>query len=339
MAQEIGIGVIGMGWMGTAHSRSYRLVNDRFHDSGVRARLVICADDVAHRAEEARSSLGFAESTTDWHEVVDHPDVQVVNIAAPNFLHKEMVEAVTSAGKHVFCEKPMALTVEDCDAMIEAADNAGVFLMIGYVRRFQNAYRKMKQLIDEGRIGEVRMAHTVRLGTGAPGGAEGWQLDRERYGGLFSMHSHELDQLTWMAGDVRAVQAAMRYGDESDNTVEESIFINLEFCSGAIGSLSSSRIYPSGSYELGVAGTEGSVKITSGMGAQLTLNRVGEKPEHMSFERNNGLLEEMNYFLQCIRTGEQPQSNGLDGRRTIAISLAAHESARTGEKVEVPRYI
>ena len=102
MAQEIGIGVIGMGWMGTAHSRSYRLVNDRFHDSGVRARLVICADDVAHRAEEARNSLGFAESTTDWHEVVDHPDVQVVNIAAPNFLHKEMVEAVTSAGKHVF---------------------------------------------------------------------------------------------------------------------------------------------------------------------------------------------------------------------------------------------
>jgi predicted dehydrogenase len=128
----------------------------------------------------------------------------------------------------------------------------------------------------------------------------------------------------------------MRYDDGSSNTVEESIFVNLEFSSGAIGSLSSSRIYPSGSYELGVAGTEGSVKITSGTGAQLTLNRMGEKPEHMTFERNNGLLEEMIYFLQCIRTGEQPQSNGLDGRRTIAISLAAHESARTGRKVEVP---
>ena len=230
----------------------------------------------------------------------------------------------------------MALTVEDCDAMIEAADHAGVFLMIGYVRRFQNAYREMKRLIDEGQIGEIRMAHTVRLGTGAPGGVAGWQLDKERYGGLFSMHSHELDQLTWMAGDVRAVQAVMRYNDASDNTVEESIFINLEFSSGAIGSLSSSRIYPGGSYELGVAGTEGSVKITSGTGAQLTLNRAGEKPEHMTYERNNGLLEEMTYFLNCVRTGEQPQSNGLDGRRTIAISLAAHESARTGQKIEVP---
>ena len=87
-----------------------------------------------------------------------------------------------------------------------------------------------------------------------------------------------------------------------------------------------------------MAGTEGSVKITSGTGAQLTLNRIGEKPEHMTYERNNGLLEEMTYFLQCIRTGEQPQSNGLDGRRTIAISLAAHESARTGRKVEVQGY-
>ena len=232
----------------------------------------------------------------------------------------------------------MALTVEDCDAMIEAADHAGVFLMIGYVRRFQNAYREMKRLIAEGQIGEIRMAHTVRLGTGAPGGVAGWQLDRERYGGLFSMHSHELDQLTWMAGEVRAVQAVMRYDDASDNTVEESIFINLEFSSDAIGSLSSSRIYPGGSYELGVAGTEGSVKITSGTGAQLTLNRAGEKPEHRTYERNNGLLEEMTYFLQCIRTGKQPQSSGLDGRRTIAISLAAHESARTGERVEVQKY-
>ena len=83
-------------------------MNDRFHDDGVNARLVICADNVAHRAEEARTSLGFAESTTDWHEVVAHPDVQVVNVAAPNYLHKEMVQAVTAAGKHVFCENRWA---------------------------------------------------------------------------------------------------------------------------------------------------------------------------------------------------------------------------------------
>ena len=73
MTTSLGVGVIGMGWMGTAHSRSYRLASDRFHDTGVQARLVICADDVEHRATEAQAQLGFAESTTEWRRVIDHP--------------------------------------------------------------------------------------------------------------------------------------------------------------------------------------------------------------------------------------------------------------------------
>ena len=103
----IGVGVIGMGWMGSVHSRSYRAVSDRFFDKGVRARLVVCADNVEARAEEARDRLGFEQCTTDWREVVDHPDVQAVNITSPNFMHKEMALAVIAAGKHVFCEKPV----------------------------------------------------------------------------------------------------------------------------------------------------------------------------------------------------------------------------------------
>ena len=323
------IGLVGCGGLGSRHAANVEGIED--------AELVAVCDYVRDSAEALSAKLASQPAVYDNHRtMLSEQSPDAVLVVTPNFVHSPITVDAATAGAHVFCEKPMALAIEDCDAMIEAADNAGVFLMIGYVRRFQNAYREMKRLINEGQIGEIRMAHTVRLGTGAPGGVAGWQLDRERYGGLFSMHSHELDQLTWMVGDVRAVQAVMRYDDASDNTVEESIFINLEFSSGAIGSLSSSRIYPGGSYELGVAGTEGSVKITSGTGAQLTLNRIGEKPEHMTFERNNGLLEEMIYFLQCIRTGEQPQSNGLDGRRTIAISLAAHESARTGQKVKLP---
>ena len=325
------IGLVGCGGLGSRHAA---------HVESIEGAELVAVCDYELASAKALSAKLTSQPTVynDHRTMLSAQSPDAVLVVTPNFVHSPITVDAAKAGVHVFCEKPMALTTEDCDAMIDAADNAGVFLMIGYVRRFQNAYREMKRLIDEGQIGEVRLAHTVRLGTGAPGGVAGWQLDRERYGGLFSMHSHELDQLTWMAGDVRAVQAVMRYDDESSNTVEESIFINLEFSSGAIGSLSSSRIYPGGSYELGVAGTEGSVKITSGTGTELTLNRVGKKPEHMTYERNNGLLEEMIYFLNCIRTGEQPQSNGLDGRRTIAISLAAHESARTGKKVKVQGY-
>src|SRR5262245_60580136 len=89
MTKSIGVGVIGMGWMGVVHSRSYRLIADRFPESGVRARLVICADEVEARAREARERVDFEQYTTDWRQVIAHPDVQVVNVTSPNHLHRE----------------------------------------------------------------------------------------------------------------------------------------------------------------------------------------------------------------------------------------------------------
>src|SRR5262245_63962808 len=108
-AGVIGIGVIGMGWMGLVHSRSYRAIIDRFHGSGIRPRLVICADEVESRAREAQERLGFEECTTDWRQVAVHPEVQVVNVASPNHRHLEMVRLATQERKHVFCEKPVGL--------------------------------------------------------------------------------------------------------------------------------------------------------------------------------------------------------------------------------------
>src|SRR5438093_10613646 len=104
MVHSIGVGVIGMGWMGQVHSRSYRMIADRFHNDGIRARLVICADDVEARAREAQERFGFERCTTDWKQVVSHPEVQAVNVASPNHLHLEMVRAAAAAGKHIFCE-------------------------------------------------------------------------------------------------------------------------------------------------------------------------------------------------------------------------------------------
>ena len=91
--RKIGVGIIGMGWMGTVHSRAYRAVPDRFADCSVVPNLVICADDVEVRADEARRRFGFTRSTTDWHQVIDDPDVEVVNIATPNHLHLELAKA------------------------------------------------------------------------------------------------------------------------------------------------------------------------------------------------------------------------------------------------------
>ena len=155
MITTLGIGVIGMGWMGTVHSRSYRMANDRFHDSGVRARLVICADDVAHRATEAQEQLGFTESTTDWRRVIDHPEVQIVIIAAPNFLHLEMVQAAAAAGKHIFCEKPVGRSPEETAEIERLAREAGVMSFVGFNYRWAPMVQHCKNLIEGGRLGNL----------------------------------------------------------------------------------------------------------------------------------------------------------------------------------------
>ena len=94
--QTVGIGIIGMGWMGMTHARAYRQISDRFHDSPLHPRLVICADDVVERTTEAKTRFGFERTTTDFQHVIDDKDVQVVNIAAPNSMNLEIVEAATA---------------------------------------------------------------------------------------------------------------------------------------------------------------------------------------------------------------------------------------------------
>lgn len=205
--QEIGIGVIGMGWMGTVHSRSYRLLNDRFHDNTVRARLVICADNVAHRAEEARESLGFAEATTVWQDVIAHPDVQVVNIAAPNFLHKEMVQAATDAGKHIFCEKPVGRTPQETAEIESLASQAGVMSFVGFNYRWAPMVQHCKNLIDSGKFGTLthyRGRFFTMYGSN-PYGMLTWRFKKAQagLGVLGDIMSHVVDMAHMLAGPIK----------------------------------------------------------------------------------------------------------------------------------------
>lgn len=100
--KTINIGVIGMGWMGQAHSRSYLRVPLNFSDAGIKPRLIICSDNVEARAKSSQELLGFERSTTDWREVIADPDVEAVNICTPNDLHVEIATAAAAAGKHIF---------------------------------------------------------------------------------------------------------------------------------------------------------------------------------------------------------------------------------------------
>src|SRR5437016_10496291 len=105
MTSTIGIGVIGMGWMGEVHSRSYRAIPDRFYESGISPRLVVCADAVEARAQAAQQRFGFEGYTTDWRAVIADPSVEAVSVAAPHGVHPEINRAAAQAGKHILGEQ------------------------------------------------------------------------------------------------------------------------------------------------------------------------------------------------------------------------------------------
>jgi predicted dehydrogenase len=320
-------GLVGCGGLGRRHAKNADGIE------GVQV-AAVCDFYQASAQELAAGLTSKPAAYSDHRKMLAEQDLDAVLVVTPNYTHSEITIDAANAGVHVFCEKPMALTVEDCDAMIDAAERAGVFLMIGYVLRFYAANKEMKRQIDSGAIGEVRMAHALRLGTGPPGGVQGWQKKRDQYGGLFSLYSHQLDLLAWMAGEIASVSAVMRYGDDPENEIEENIFIGLEFANGAVGTLGCSRIYPVGGGEFGVAGTEGAIK-SAGSGGPVISTKKGESVA-IEVPRNDGLLDELVCFFGCIREGRKPESDGIAGRRVIAVALAAHESARTGRRVEVP---
>src|SRR5215212_11839443 len=155
MTKEIGISIVGLGWMGQVHSRGYRRLLDLYPDCPLKPRLVIAADAVEDRARETAELLGFEGWTTDWREVVEHPEVEAVSITAPNYLHREVAVAAAQAGKHIWLEKPCGRFPAETAEIGRAVEDAGVMSMIGLMYRHAPAVEYAKELIAAGELGEV----------------------------------------------------------------------------------------------------------------------------------------------------------------------------------------
>jgi predicted dehydrogenase len=209
MARSVGIAVIGMGWMGQVHSRAYLQVPDRFHDCGVRPRLVVCADDVEARARQGQQRFGFLRATTDWREALADAEVQAVNITTPNHLHLPIVEAAVAAGKHVFCEKPVGRGPEEAIAAADAARRAGVITWTGYNYRWAPLVQHARQLIAQGALGRITHYRGRFLSgyASAPQGALSWRFLRDSSGSgvMGDLMSHVIDMAHFLAGPVRRV--------------------------------------------------------------------------------------------------------------------------------------
>jgi predicted dehydrogenase len=265
--RAIGIGVIGMGWMGLVHSRAYRQFRDRFPDSEIRSRLVICADDVGNRAQEGRDLQGFESCTTDWREVVAHPDVEAVDITAPNILHLEMVRAAAEAGKHVSCEKPMGRSPVETAEIVAAARRAGVFTSTGFNYRLAPMVQYAHQLIRAGRLGKITHCRArFFAGYGAdPRSVLSWRFERSIAGSgvLGDIMSHMIDMAHFLAGPIQSLVSTKETfipqrpiashgvgthftksagGELGEVTNEDYVSALVRFTNGARGTLETCRV-------------------------------------------------------------------------------------------------
>lgn len=211
MAREIGIGTVSLGWMGQLHTRAYRRLLDHYPESELRPRLVIAADAVEDRARDAAERLGYESWTTDWREVVGHPEVEAVSIAAPNYLHKEVAVAAAEAGKHIWLEKPCGRYPAETYDIGRAVEEAGVMSMIGLMYRHAPVVEYAKELISAGELGEITHYRGYFLADYAadPRGALTWRYKRDGagLGVLGDIMPHTVDMAQSLLGPIAAVSA------------------------------------------------------------------------------------------------------------------------------------
>ncbi len=209
MAQSIGVGVIGMGWMGEVHSRAYRQITDRYWDAEIEPRLVICADDVEARSKQAQARFGFETSTSDWRQVIAHPEVQAISITAPNYLHLDVARAATQEGKHIYCEKPVGRNPEETAQIEAAARHGNVLSFVGYNYRWPPLVQYSRQLIRDGKLGELthyRGRFLVGYASN-PRGVLSWRFQKELagLGSLGDLMSHVIDMAHMLVGPAAQV--------------------------------------------------------------------------------------------------------------------------------------
>jgi predicted dehydrogenase len=287
MKHRIGIGVIGMGWMGEVHSRSYRAIPDRFYESGIIPRLVVCADQVEARSQAAQERFGFERSTTDWRSVIADPEVEVLNIAAPNGMHLDIIREAARAGKSILCEKPVGKDPQETVQSAAAAHEAGILTFVGYNYRWAPVVQYARQLIAEGKLGRLTHYHG-RFLNGYASDANGflsWRFEQEYgLGTLSDLLSHVIDMAHMLAGPITQVTSDKEIfirrrpvpqpgsgthydvgsSDEPMGDVTNEDYVNalVHFANGARGMLEACRVINGAKCNMSfeIHGTHGAIK-------------------------------------------------------------------------------
>jgi predicted dehydrogenase len=311
MSNTLNIGLIGSGFMGQAHADAYRRAGNLYKDLASAPVLYAIADQNDELAERSRRRLGFEKAYGDWRRMLEDPKVDVIDITTPNNLHPEQSLAAVQAGKNVYCEKPMAVKVEDAQKMAAAATKAGVYSMAAFNNLKTPAAMVAKQIIDRGEIGEpIRFRGRFDQGFfNDPSLPWSWRCSRELAGtgALGDLGAHAVSVAQFLMGDITDVSAQSQivfkerpvpdfdagYGskvaaDAKKRAVENEDQIQslVKFESGAAGVIEASRVCAGRVFGIfwEVSGTEGTIYNSGERFNELQVFRMGEEKRDRGFK-------------------------------------------------------
>jgi predicted dehydrogenase len=253
--KELCMGVLGCGFMGKCHTNAYKKIPYIYAAAGVAPRLLMLCDKQEKKVQEEAARYGYEEWATDWREMVADPRIDVIDNCGPDPVHPEPCIAALAAGKHVICEKPMAVSLADARRMRDAARAAGTKSMCTFNYRFMPAVRLAKDLIAEGKLGTIYQMRVNYLQMAGHDPAlrpeQCWYSAWPHSGGLQGIGSHAIDQCRFLVGEIASVSALVRTfnreravpsaGDPAASSDEGTAAV-LEFADGAIGVLESSVV-------------------------------------------------------------------------------------------------
>jgi predicted dehydrogenase len=329
----INVGILGAGNIARTHVRAYGQIAN--------ARIVAVDDIVAEKAEAMAGSLGV-RAYTEWAAFLAHPGLDMVDVCLPTYLHEQGVIAAAAAGKHVLCEKPITLELEQADRMIAAVNKAGVKAMIAQVIRFWPRYLMVKDLLERGALGAPVMTHAARLGTLPQWGS--WFTDPALSGGaIMDLHIHDLDWLYYLYGRPKSVysvgvQAAngawnqalssLDYGAHKA-AVEASLLMPDSFPFTMIFRLLGTAGYAEYRYGGGQTDPQGQARLHT-----LGLYQPGQPPQFPDCVDADPYLAEIRYFVDRLDAGLAPEIATLEeARAVLEIALAVRQSLQTGKVI------
>lgn len=262
---EVRVGMVGYKFMGKAHSHAYHDLPMFFPDAPKPLMKVICGRD-AKAVEQARAQFGWEEAVTDWRQLVAREDIDLIDINAPSNVHKDIALQAAANGKHIFCEKPLALTLKDAREMLQAAENAGIKHMIGFNYRFLPAVQLAKKLIEDGRIGQIYHFRGWFLQDWIvdPDFPLVWRLQKEiaGSGALGDLGAHVIDMARFLIGEFEEVigmsetfikerpkpaemtglsAKGSKEAEKGKVDVDDATLFMARFKNGALGSFESTR--------------------------------------------------------------------------------------------------